>query len=200
MTRTGFTLIEVLVATALVGSAMIAGVYASTNATRSVRISHERAVGQMLVNDLASEIITLEFEDPDGSPRFGPEPGETRRSDYDDIDDYDGFAEANPTDWMGDPIPAADGWKRVVSVSMATSDGRTTSNSTNTGIKRVSIMALAPSGARFTLYFLRSRGGLGDLRPPVDQTHALTLRADWSNGPTGIRSSTTPLLNTPEQP
>ena len=42
------------------------------------------------------EIRSKDFEDPNQTPVFGPESGESGPADYDDVDDYDGFLD-NPS-------------------------------------------------------------------------------------------------------
>ena len=52
-----------------------------------------RRRGMFLAEALMDEVLRLPYSDPDGASAPGPEAGETERSDYDNIDDFHGFAE-----------------------------------------------------------------------------------------------------------
>jgi prepilin-type N-terminal cleavage/methylation domain-containing protein len=91
----GFTLIEAMLAVTVLAFAA-AGVllpFVSGAAVRAEGI--HRALGAGLARDLTEQILRLPFHDPDGanySP--GPELGETGLANFDNIDDFHGYIEA----------------------------------------------------------------------------------------------------------
>lgn len=88
-----FTAFEALIAatilaliTASVSGALMAGRQQSRNAEDTVYAS-------MLARTLMEEVMRLPVTDPQGYTTFGPDPGETSRSLYDNVDDYHGFTD-----------------------------------------------------------------------------------------------------------
>ncbi len=93
-TRRGFTLVESLLAATLLAATVAAISMPFTAAARNQQVDARRTVATSLANDLVEEIISRPFDDPDGSSSPGPETGESGRSAFDNIDDYDGYSEA----------------------------------------------------------------------------------------------------------
>jgi len=91
--RRAMTLVECMVAIAiLAGVSLAASLTLSTGAqhvARADRASRSARLGR----DLMEEIRSKAYEDPNQTPKFGNEPGEKTRSDFDDVDDYDGWKE-----------------------------------------------------------------------------------------------------------
>lgn len=139
--RGGFGLVETVVATALVGVLMVA-------ALRTVGVSiftqykaAERTAGQMLADGLMAEILAKSYADPDSSPQFGPEAGEssTSKANYDDVDDYQGWNESPPQYADGNPMPDLTGWKRSVAVCWVDPSDVSKDKSSDTGAKRITV-------------------------------------------------------------
>ena len=106
--RRGFTAFEALVAatilaiiTASVSGALMAGRQQSRNAQDTVYAS-------MLARALMEEITRLPIADPNGYTAFGPDPGDTSRSLYDNVDDYHLYTDGpnNIADLAGNLYPA----------------------------------------------------------------------------------------------
>ena len=92
--RGGFTLIEVLIASAIlattaaaVANAIMAGQMLTYEALHNQRAS-------ALTEALIEEILVLPYIDPDGDVVAGPDAGESARSDFDAADDFHGFSES----------------------------------------------------------------------------------------------------------
>ena len=51
------------------------------------------ARAQALAEALIDEVISLPYDDPEGETVMGPDTGETSRSLYDNIDDFNGYLE-----------------------------------------------------------------------------------------------------------
>jgi prepilin-type N-terminal cleavage/methylation domain-containing protein len=156
--RRGFTLMETALTTVIIGVGVLALIEAQQAFMRSNAWSTQAATATYLANEIREMTRKLPRHDPvtglylTGTPPsttlngWGPEPGETSASDFDDIDDFDGMVFANdgtpgvadhdlpgPIDAQGDVIPeilasgevmtdaqgnarAMQGWSQVVTV------------------------------------------------------------------------------------
>jgi len=116
--RRGLTLIEVVASTMIVSMMAVAALNALAAATKSSNSIGNRAVAAGLADELMSEILMQSYSDPDGSPVFGHEFGEstTVRSAFDDVDDYDGWNASPPQYRDGTVIPDRSDWRQRVSV------------------------------------------------------------------------------------
>ncbi|HID76840.1 MAG TPA: hypothetical protein EYP56_12700 [Planctomycetaceae bacterium] len=108
--RWGFTLLEVVVATALAamaGAAVLLGVTSSLQATDA---AWEETVALGLAQQLMDEVLGARYAAPGAGGRqtwLGPSHWERRgrgRYRYNDIDDYNGFVAEPPTDPWGVPL------------------------------------------------------------------------------------------------
>lgn len=90
----GFTLAEVLIASAILSIATIAIVQAVTAGQANTLDSLKRARADALAEVLLEEILSKPYADPDEAGAIGPEGDETTRADFDNVDDYHGYAEA----------------------------------------------------------------------------------------------------------
>ena len=95
--RRGFTLAEAMMAVVVLGiaAASVLLPFISGAAVRAEGVN--RTLAARLASDLMEQILRLPFHDPGGgasdySP--GPEPGETGPANFDNIDDYHGYIEA----------------------------------------------------------------------------------------------------------
>lgn len=100
--RRGFTMIETLLSTVVVGVMMVAAVRVVATARVMQFHTASRAQAGLLAEGLLAEITSKPYEDP-SSPIFGRETGESgnNRDSLDDVDDYHG--------WDEKPLREADG-------------------------------------------------------------------------------------------
>jgi prepilin-type N-terminal cleavage/methylation domain-containing protein len=98
-TRTGFTLVEVLIATMLVGLAIAALVAANSSFTMVNDAGADLSTAEFLVEQIRELTTMLPVADPDPNGTawtvLGPEAGETLAG-YDDVDDFDGASYSPP--------------------------------------------------------------------------------------------------------
>ena len=139
--RGGFTIVEVVISVVIVGVLLAA----SLRAVGLSRILQYRTMEQTRANEMArallAEIGQKAYADPGAAPVFGPESGETRAA-YDDVDDYDGFAEHPPLTREGTklPLPSSGSWRWSVDVKWV--DAQTlavASPQSETGAKQVTV-------------------------------------------------------------
>jgi prepilin-type N-terminal cleavage/methylation domain-containing protein len=89
----GLTLLECLIAISLLAMCVIA-LTIPTNVTAGIELEDaRRTLAGSLATEMMEEILTKDFDDPDGSTARGPEWDEYSRSRFDNMDDYHGYAE-----------------------------------------------------------------------------------------------------------
>ena len=96
--KTGFTLIEVLIAVILVGLAIASLVGANGAFTQANGAGTELSTAEFLLEQIKELSAMVSVVDPEsGVTTFGPETGETIAT-YDDLDDFDGASISPPID------------------------------------------------------------------------------------------------------
>ncbi len=114
----GFTLAEAVVSVVIVSVLLVAAL----NTLGASRLGQYKTCqltqAQFLAQELLAEIVRQEYWDPDGGACFGVESDEDAacRSDFDDVDDYHGWAESPPQEKDGSVLPDLAGWERRVVV------------------------------------------------------------------------------------
>lgn len=137
--RPAFSLIEAVIATAIVGGLLVAAMSAvgATARTRQVTADNETAL--RLAKDLLDEIVAKPYIDPQGSAIFGPETGESTRASFDDIDDFNALVDDPPSTPDARTITAQTGWKREVIVRWVGRADIDTTVKDDEGIKRIEV-------------------------------------------------------------
>jgi MSHA pilin protein MshD len=100
-------LVEVLMASAVLAFSVTAITFAVTSGQMQTYYALHELRATALADALMEEIVSLPYLDPNGGATPGPEAGETTRADYDNIDDFHGFAQAagHLTDATGQTYP-----------------------------------------------------------------------------------------------
>lgn len=121
--KKGLTLIEALLAAVVLSMAITAVTMPFTAGAQASAEDARATLAVNLAQDLMEEILAQPFRDPDGS-----NDGETSRTAWDDIIDYNGYVEAEGNiRSMGTELvtdPAATGLSRAVTVTDMYVDGR----------------------------------------------------------------------------
>jgi prepilin-type N-terminal cleavage/methylation domain-containing protein len=90
MKKSGFSLVEVLIAIILVGLAIASLVAANSSFTKANGTGTDLSTAEFLIEQIRELTALLPVIDPQtGISTFGPEAGETLAN-YDDLDDFDG--------------------------------------------------------------------------------------------------------------
>jgi hypothetical protein len=136
--------VEATISTVIVAVMLVAAL----NTVGASRTTQHRAAlvsrGQLLAEALLAEILEQHYQEPDGTPAFGRETGEsaTLRTAYDDVDDYDGWSAAPPTAKDGTVLTNSTGWKQTVVVKPVDPLAPEQVTTRETGAKRVTVTVL----------------------------------------------------------
>jgi type II secretory pathway pseudopilin PulG len=140
--RRGFTLVEATLATIIVSMMAATALTTVRLSVRSQFKSSERAMGGLFASGLLAEIMAQAYQDPTlPTIGLGPEPGEstTKRSSWNDVDDYNGWTESPLQNKDGTIIPNTVGWTRGVVVTWVSSGNPTQTSLVETGCKCITV-------------------------------------------------------------
>jgi len=136
-----FSFAESLISMVIVGTLTVAALNAVGSATTGRSQVSRQAIAHSLGQALLSEIMALPYEDPNQTPKFGLEGSESGNSrlDFDDVDDYVG--------WANKPLQSKDGvlrqdmpnWSRDISVDWVLSNNLAFIASNPSDIKRITV-------------------------------------------------------------
>lgn len=166
--RRGMTLIEVMFAVVIMSTMLVAAFSAVAASARSRIAQQESAMGLALAKQLLAEIVQTRYQDLI-SPTFGTETGESARSQYDDVDDYDGYSENSAA--YADGTVIASGWKRKVQVDWVTLLDPTQKSNTETGLKRIIVKVTSPTKKSWSLTAYRSNYDRYEIVPGSQTTY-----------------------------
>jgi prepilin-type N-terminal cleavage/methylation domain-containing protein len=139
--RRGFTLVEAVVCTVIVGIILVAAIATLGASKRVQKGGGDRATAQLLAADLLAEIASKAYAEPDMAGGFGIDPGEqpSVRATFDDVDDYDGYTESPPKDAAGNAIAGYEHWTRSVRVERIIATAPEQAATIETGAKRITV-------------------------------------------------------------
>lgn len=140
-TNTAFSLAETVVSVALVGGLLVVALNTVGDATLGRQKLGDRGRGQLLAQDLMTEILRQSYEDPDDTPTFGPETSESTgsRAGFDDVDDYTGWSASPPQKKDGAGTSDGPAWQRSVTVEYVAVNDLTTVVESDQGVKRITV-------------------------------------------------------------
>jgi len=123
--RSGMTLVEVLVATMLIGIALSAMVGANAYVTQVNRAGGDLSVAEALLEHIREKTEALPVVDPvTSNAQFGPE--EASWEDYDDLDDFDGASFCPPIDARGNTLNQLSSFTQQIVIENVQIDDLTT--------------------------------------------------------------------------
>lgn len=139
----GFSLVETSISTLLVGVLLVAATNTVAMSIRTQSMTANSATASMLADSLMSEILAGSYMEPGSTiSSITRESGELggSKTNYDDVDDYDGWQEQPPQYRDGSSMPNLSNWKRKVTVEWVTiAGGSVTKSSSETKLKRILI-------------------------------------------------------------
>ena len=138
---TGFSLVEAVVATLIVGILLVAVMNTVGFSNAAQYKSTEQARGEALAQAIMAEILNQAYEEPDDIPSFGRESSESggSRTTWDDVDDFNEWSASPPEQPDSTQLPNFNGWTRRVSVEWVNPNDLSQTASTETGVKRITV-------------------------------------------------------------
>ena len=176
--RSAFNMMETVVSITLVSLLLVGSLntLAFSTITTARDLDGLRALG--LAEQLFSEISALNYVDPvETTTTFGREPTETSttvRTDWDDVDDYNGLKESTLRYRDGTVIPSLAGWVRQVTVTGVVPLTLASSTDITGPLRQVTIILEKSGGRTYTYLFFVSRDGF---RTP--QSLASTIQPNY---------------------
>jgi prepilin-type N-terminal cleavage/methylation domain-containing protein len=157
--RRGFSLLEVVIATLIVGVMMVAALESLGAYARGQSYLAERSRGWTLAQDMLAEVLDRHYEEPDDAPVFGREGSESTgaRSNYDDTDDYHGWVASPPQSKDGTVMSNLAGWERRVTVERVKADNLHVVASSDQGVRRITVEVRHDGAAIVTLVTFRTK-------------------------------------------
>lgn len=138
--RAGFSLIEVVISTLLVGLILVASMKSFGAVLRHRQFSTDRDRAILLAEDLAAEILENGYSDPDETPVFGRESESGGvRTDYDDVDDFHNWDATPPEERDGTAMTGLSTWRRTVTVEYVDPNALTITVGSDQGVKRITV-------------------------------------------------------------
>lgn len=180
--RRAFTLIEAVIASLIVGIALVPAMSMVGVAARDRAIQNDLAAGMTLARNLMSEIVQTRYADPDAT-----EAGEVRAT-WDDVSDYNGLSQSPPLDRNGLAIPGYTGWTQSVRVTLVSTSDLASASATDKGLKLIIVNVTSPLGRKYTLTALRSSNSTYERTPSASTTYASDVTVTIE--PTGGQSLT----------
>ena len=192
-----FTLIEASACVVIVGVLMIAAVQTLGGAIRTRQVQQDQSRGLALAKLLMDEIVQCRYVDPNTSAVFGPESGETTRSQFNDVDDYNGWNESPPQTRAGSDMAAFARWKRRVTVDWVDPADPSTKVSSDQGLKRIVVTVTSPRGRVTSLTTLRSNHSAYENQPSgqVSYVSWAGVTIQIGSDPAATAVASTPVVN-----
>ena len=196
------SLIEAVISMSIVSVMMVSALQMVGAAARTKQIQSSQRKGPALARDLMSEILPNAYVEPDDTPVFGPESGETddTRLAFDDVDDYHGWSSTSLQSKDGTALVNVTGWKREVEVVYVDPGNISNVSGTDTGLKRITVTVTDPIGRETVRTALRSSLGVYDNAPSADATYVTWVGVQFQAGAnpnTKIISAANPLNRVP---
>lgn len=144
---------EAVISTVIVAVMLVTAL----NVVGASKITQHKAAlvsrGRMSAESLMSEILQQSYQEPGATYVFGRESGEsdTSRTAYDDVDDYHGWTESPPVAKDGTALPNSANWRRTVTVAWVDPLKPKQVSGTETGAKRITVVALFRSVPQATV-------------------------------------------------
>lgn len=157
--KTGFSLIEVLIATVLVGIAIVSLVAANSAFTMANGAGTDLSTAEFLFEQIRELTTQLPVSDPGSTSwvNFGVETGETP-TDYDDLDDFDGANFSPPISAQRDTLNIFDAFSQRITVeNVNASDFEQVESDRSTNFVRVTVKIFLNSREISSASWLRTR-------------------------------------------
>jgi type II secretory pathway pseudopilin PulG len=135
-------MVEVAVSAAIAGLLLVAALRTVANSVAAQSQAAMQSAADFLAEDLLAEVLLKAYKDPTSSAGLGVDAGESpsAKTTFDDVDDFAGWIESPPQHRDGSPMTGLEGWERRVSVEWVSATDVNQTASTESGVKRISVV------------------------------------------------------------
>ncbi len=163
--RRALSMVEALISIVIVGTMLVAALNAAGAGVKSRYKALWAVQGQQLARALLAEILPMPYQDPEQDPNvvtlvLGCEAGEasTNRAAFDDVDDFNGYAQTPPRALDGSALTTDSTWSWHVTVEWVNplSPGGTAVPA-ESNVKRITVTVVRDNVPVATLVGLRTR-------------------------------------------
>ena len=142
--RCGFSQVEVVVSTIIVGVLMVSSLSTIAASRRSQMAESNKVRGLAIADAFMCEIVQLPMREPSCSCGFGVEAGESgsNRMNFDDVDDYNSVVDSPPKSRAGSAIAGYSDLSRNVSIEHVSTADWSVANASYTGVYRITVKVL----------------------------------------------------------
>jgi PKD repeat protein len=163
------SLVEVTVAVVIVGVMCVAALRAVSMGRKLQKTTSDRARGEQLAIDLTNEILAQNYQ----TAIFGLESGKSNanRSQFTDVDDYNGWTESPAQDRSGNALAGTTGFTRSVTVQWADPTTWAATSTANTGLKLITVTVTYNGAKMATITAYRSIAWSDTIPTPTDTTY-----------------------------
>ena len=142
--RSGFSQVEVVVSTIIVGVLMVSSFSAIAASRRSQVYESNEVRGLAIAEALFAEIARLPMREPTCDCGYGAETGEagTNRLNFDDVDDYRGLVDSPPKARNGTACAGYTDLSRSVAIDLVTTADWSAASATYVGVYRITVTVL----------------------------------------------------------
>lgn len=158
--RPGFSIVETILSSLLVGVVLTAALSAVTSTYMSQQQIADRARGLQLIDDMAAELFDKPYCGPgDVCSTRGPSGDDVatnRAGTFDDIDDYGGLVDSPIRDGAGAAPSGWTGWTRRVTCDWVQPNNWNQTRGTDGGVKRLTIKVDNGKGVVLSSTFYRT--------------------------------------------
>jgi type II secretory pathway pseudopilin PulG len=164
--RTAFTLVEAVVAVAITGGMLAAGLTTISATAKSRAVMENRVMALEMAQELMDAVRAKPYEDPTTPGGIGVDAGEVAGdpTTFDDVDDFNGYTESAVTDLRGRAVSGRAGWSRSVAVVWADPLDPMTDPGVENGLKMIVVKVKYGKAMVIELCAVRTRAW--DLRSP----------------------------------
>jgi prepilin-type N-terminal cleavage/methylation domain-containing protein len=149
--RAGFTLVESMLAAVILSIAVIGLGGALAASSKQTTNSSGGSIAQSLANELMEEICGRAFLPPASNDQPGYKAGNTDRSKYDNVADYDGYTDSSPFRALnGDVVNVGGSYTRSVAFEYRATPSGTAVPSGDFGMVTVTVMGAGGQSVRIS--------------------------------------------------
>ncbi|OHB66544.1 MAG: hypothetical protein A2V70_05325 [Planctomycetes bacterium RBG_13_63_9] len=186
----GFSLVEVMISTLLIGLVLVAALRCLGAALRAGVSTSRQGQAVLLAEGLMAEILQNPYLEPDDAAAWGAEGSAEQdgtRAAFDDVDDYDDWSASPPESKDGTVLSDLGSWQRTVTVGHVDPNDLSTllADGDDQGVKVIRVEVSYDGEVLATLHGLQTEAWL-DMIPEPDNDQTTGSRPQSNRSPVAV--------------